>query len=502
MAFASDQTETAAKPSRDMHRLLFLVAMYAGIQVLRFGSNLVLTRLLAPDILGIMALLTVVMQGLQMLSDTGIGVCIVQSKRGDDPVFLRTAWTIQIIRGFGLWLLAALGAWPAAWFFDDPRLAVYLPVIGAAAAIQGCNSIAIFSMNRRLAMGRVLLLELISYALPLGFTIWAIWALHATSAWPLIAFNLASAALFMALSHTMLPAFAHGLRRDPESVRELTRFGRWIFASTCCSFFAGQADRLLVGKLLAASGLGLYHVAAMVAGLPALLMSCVSAHFLVARYSRLPQDSPDGIAAFLQLHRFGVFAAWAMTAFLFAFGADLVGLLYRGPYLEVVEFLPLLVWINWLQMLQTLGNAWGLAHGKPASLAAANLGKLVALAGFAWLGWHWAGMTGMLLGFLASELARYAITMGLLFRRMPAVWVEHLFATFFLAAAFLTFQSLNGQVTGTTLFIHKTLAAAALLGVTAATSYSLNGAARRRDIDGQPTGDSSRLQEAVLGGMP
>ena len=83
MASASDQpVSSASKPPRALHRLLFLIAMYASIQALRFGSNLVLTRLLAPEILGIMALLNVVMQGLQMLSDTGIGVCIVQSKRG------------------------------------------------------------------------------------------------------------------------------------------------------------------------------------------------------------------------------------------------------------------------------------------------------------------------------------------------------------------------------------------------------------------------------------
>jgi O-antigen/teichoic acid export membrane protein len=482
MASATDHPlPTAANPPRAVHRLLFLVALYACTQVLRFGSNLVLTRLLAPEILGVMALLNVVMQGLQMLSDTGIGVCIVQSKRGDDPVFLRTAWTIQIIRGLGLWFLSALLAWPAAWFFDDVRILVYLPVAGAAAAIQGCNSIVIHTMNRRLAMGRVLLLELICYAFPLGFTIWYIWAFHTASAWPLIAFSLASATIFLALSHWMLPAFAHGLAREKESVRELTKFGRWIFASTCCSFLANQADRLWVGKLLAVAGLGLYHVAAMVAGLPALLTACVSAHFLVPHYSRHRHESDQGTAAFLRSHRFGVFAAWAMTAFLFAFGGDLVGFLYRGPYLEVAEFLPLLVWINWFQMLQTLGNAWGLAHGKPAYLAAANLGKLVALAGFAWLGWHWAGMTGLLLGFLASELIRYAITNGLLFRGMPAVWIEHFVATSFLAAAFLLFQSLDVRHVGLALIVHKSLAAIGLFAATAAASLVVNGSVRWRN---------------------
>jgi len=245
--------------------------------------------------------------------------------------------------------------------------------------------------------------------------------------------------------------------------------------------------------MLTVSGLGLYHVAAMIAGLPALLLACVAAHFLVPYYSRLRRDGgrADAIAAFLQSHRLGVIAAWAMTCGLLAFGPELVGFLYRGPYLEIIELLPILVWINWFQMLQTLGNAWGLANGKPAFSAAANIGKLSALAGFGWLGWRLAGMSGLLLGFLASELIRYAMTNALLFRRMPAVWVEHFVATLVLLAAFLAFRSLNVQAAGSALALQKGVAGLAAFGVLAAASYVLNLPARWRS-------DESRMaHEAV-----
>ena len=46
----------------------------------------------------------------------GIGPTIIQNKRGDDPTFLNTAWTLQVVRGFILWLGCLAVAWPGAYW--------------------------------------------------------------------------------------------------------------------------------------------------------------------------------------------------------------------------------------------------------------------------------------------------------------------------------------------------------------------------------------------------
>ena len=76
---------------------------FAITQGLRLASNLVLTRLLFPEAFGLMALVSVVVVGLQMFSDTGVGPAISRSPRGDDSTFLDTAWTINLIRGVLRW---------------------------------------------------------------------------------------------------------------------------------------------------------------------------------------------------------------------------------------------------------------------------------------------------------------------------------------------------------------------------------------------------------------
>ncbi len=89
---------------------IWSLAGYGCNQLLRFGSNLLMTRLLVPEMFGVMALAGVVITGLAMFSDLGFKPNVVQSKRGSDPVFLNTIWVIQIFRGFLLWFLALMAS--------------------------------------------------------------------------------------------------------------------------------------------------------------------------------------------------------------------------------------------------------------------------------------------------------------------------------------------------------------------------------------------------------
>ena len=101
---------------------------YGVSQAIRLGGNLVMTRLLVPEMFGVMAIASIVLAMLMMLSDIGLTHNIVQSRRGEDPVFLNTAWAVQIIRGGLLWAAALLfssGLYAgnqAGWFHPFPFL--------------------------------------------------------------------------------------------------------------------------------------------------------------------------------------------------------------------------------------------------------------------------------------------------------------------------------------------------------------------------------------------
>jgi hypothetical protein len=135
---------------------------FGATQALRLASNLILTRLLVPEVFGFMSLCYGLLEGLAMFSAVGEGPAIVRDKRGDDPKFLNTAWTVQSIRGVYLCLASCVFALPMAHFYGQQQLVALIPVVGLTCVLEGFYSTAIHTARRHLALGRLTLIDLIS----------------------------------------------------------------------------------------------------------------------------------------------------------------------------------------------------------------------------------------------------------------------------------------------------------------------------------------------------
>ncbi|MFI4860302.1 MAG: oligosaccharide flippase family protein [Phycisphaerales bacterium JB063] len=227
-------------------------------QVMRLASNIVLARLLVPADFGLMALVAIFMQALQMFSDIGIGPSIIQSKRGEDEAFLNTAFTIQAIRGFVLWIVACLIAYPVSLIWD-PMLMQLLPVVGFTAVLQGFNSTALQTMNRRLTVGWITMIELIAQVITIVVMVGVAWKVSA-SVWALVAGGFAGAIVKLVMSHLVLPGVRNRFAWDRSCFNELVHFGRWLFLSTIVTFLAMQVNNLLYGALMSTAAMGVYWI--------------------------------------------------------------------------------------------------------------------------------------------------------------------------------------------------------------------------------------------------
>jgi len=136
------------------------MAGYGGIQLIRLLRSLILTRLLFPEAFGVMALVWTLMFALEMFSDLGLPAFVIRDKRGDDPAFLNTVWTLQAIRGVALWVACVLIAHPMALFYQEPMLSKLVPIAGLSAVLSGLNSTALYTLRRRMEFRRLTALEL------------------------------------------------------------------------------------------------------------------------------------------------------------------------------------------------------------------------------------------------------------------------------------------------------------------------------------------------------
>jgi O-antigen/teichoic acid export membrane protein len=292
--------------ARVLRSASWIVLGYGASQAIRLASNLILTRLLFPEAFGLMALISVVTVGLTLFSDVGIAPAIAQSKRGDDPDFLDTAWTIQVGRGFALWLAACSLGWPVALFYEQPLLASYLPVAALTLVVSGFFPTRIETAQRHLLMGRLTALDLVSQVL--GIAAMVLLALAMQSVAALVIGGVIGTLAKLVLTHWGMPGQINRFRWEREAARELIHFGKWIFLSTMFWFFASQGDKAVLGKFLSLEGLGIYNIGYFLASFPLLLGLNVVSRVMIpvyrekadpARLSRLRHGLSAGVIGLL-----------------------------------------------------------------------------------------------------------------------------------------------------------------------------------------------------------
>jgi len=309
------------------------VAGYGIQQILRLGSNLITTRLLAPDAFGLMAMVFVFITGLEMLSDVGVGPAIIQSKHGDDRRLLDTAWTVQVIRGFLLLALCVMLGWPVARLYAEPRLTALLAAAGVGIAIRGFTPTRVHSLNRQVLLGRLTAMELLSQAMSIVVTIASAWLLR--SVWALLIGVIFGDVARVSLSYLMLPGHRHRLRLDREAVGELVRVGRWIFFSTAVSYAAGNLDRLTMGRLVSIRELGVYTIAFQIAGAALHVGRAVSSRVLFPVLAETLRTSPERLYQRLLKARTAYLLPTVLGSLALAVWGDvLIRVLYRPEFHE------------------------------------------------------------------------------------------------------------------------------------------------------------------------
>jgi O-antigen/teichoic acid export membrane protein len=355
-----------------------------------------------------MALVSVVMAGINLFSDIGIGAALIQSDR-DDRAFTDTMWTILILRSLLLWGVASAIAGPVADFYEEPVLESLLQVASFGFVISGLRSTNFFSENRNLRLKRIVSLEISSQLL--GVAVMITWAVISPSVWALVAGGLVTSVSSTILSHVWLPGRRNRLHFEREAAVSLYRFGRWILLSTLLTYLAGNAEKLVFGKLVSMATLGVYNIALNLAVMPSRAMRRVSMSVIFPLYSRFHHAGAEMLPVFRNA-RLPILAlgGWA-TAGMVAGGPTIIEILYDPRYIEAGWMLQVLVAGMWFGVvLEGTNGTAVLALGHSRWIAIASGTKVLGMVVLIPVGWHFWSFKGALLGFAASDFLRYLVS--------------------------------------------------------------------------------------------
>lgn len=417
-----DTTAPAVKPKGLGHRVAragaWVLIGHATSQCVRLGTNVLLARMLSPDVFGLMSVVYILVIGMSLFSDLGINRIVVQSPRGGDPELLDTAWTIQVIRGLGLGAVCfvAAGAFALAAYFGvsssrtvygDVRLPWIVAAFSAVAILGGFESIRIGLAKRDMQMRLLTKIDIASQVAAAVAMIVVAWMFH--SIWALVVGAIVTGAVRCGLGQITLPGHRERLRIVPDAAAELLGNGKWIMLASILGFAAVNGDRLLLGGLIDSRSFGLYTVAFMLVNVLQVVASTLCINVAYPAIAEVYRGRPHDFARTLQKFQWlydGLVTF--LAAILMAAGPSIIRVLYDSRYQGA----------GWIMVVLSLG-AVGLryqlveqsyqATGRPQYITLANLIRMVALVLGIFIGQRFWGVQGAIVGIALSQYSTWPL---------------------------------------------------------------------------------------------
>lgn len=429
----------------------WVTATYVAQQGLRLVSNIILAWLLAPALLGTMLLINSLRTGGELLTDVGVGQSIVNNPRGNEPDFYNTAWTIQILRGLLLFVVAIAVTVPIAHGYDNPELLLLLPAAAPIFILTGLTSPARFLLQKQLNVRKLALFDLgsslfgtvaqigLAFYMP---TIWAlIWGLLISTGVPAIA------------SFFLIDWRSHRLRWDKAAVRAILHFGKWIFLSSLVYFLAMNFDRLYFAGAISFTLLGVYGIARTFADMIMQLFQRMGNLLIFPKVSASLHRGRDLQHAIRPMRLAVLGCVAAGLAFGIAVADQFIYTVYDERYRAAGIFLPILLVGTWFGILATMADAMMMGVGKPSGVALGNGVKLIVIALVLPVLLPRHGMIAALLIFVGAEAARYMVLawrkhgLGISFFRQDIGMTILFFALILLFREATLFIGLTGGIT-------------------------------------------------------
>ncbi len=236
-----------------------------GWNYLSFGSTKllslltlsILARLLPPENFGLVALATLTMDYLSVISDLGFGAALIQ-RREHVKEAANIAFLINLLANSALTLIIFLTAPLVAAFFREPQVTAVLRWLSLTFLIKATGSIHSVLLARELNfkkkivpdLGNTLFKGILSIGLALsGFGVWA-----------LVAGQLAGIMVMSALLWYLVP-WRPGFTWDTRLAKELFSYGISIMGTNTLSKWEDNFDYLVIGRIFNAATLGIYTIA-------------------------------------------------------------------------------------------------------------------------------------------------------------------------------------------------------------------------------------------------
>jgi len=425
-----------------------------GLSVITF---IILARLLEPKVFGLFAMAFIVIDGLQLFRNFGLGAALIQRNDNVDEASHTIFWMMPFM-GIGVFVLLFFIAPMASLALREESLIPILRTLGLIFVLGSMESVPKVLLSKALKFKELAIRELFSSILYSGSAV--IFALNNMGVWSLVYAYILRRTSMLLLAWKLVdyrPKFVFSRK----IAFELLHFGKFVLGSSATLFLIKNVDKFILGRILGAATLGYYALAYNIATITTTHLSSLMHRVLFPAFSRIQDDKNAVKNQSLKIMKMLSIFSVPFGIIVILLSSQIVELVYGAKWLPMVPSLRILSLISIFLPLMSLSGPIFIACGKPQWQFLTRLITISSMVIGIPIGVSVAGLFGGAIAVTGSNLVIIPVVL-ILFKRLINIRAVDI-------AALLRPSFLSGFIMAIVIYILKLLLPSYLAGV------SLNG---------------------------
>jgi O-antigen/teichoic acid export membrane protein len=371
-------------------------------QILSFFTIAILAHLLSPSAFGLIGMVLIVTNFVEIFKDLGTFTAIIQRKEISQELISSVFWTNLFLGVLFTFIIILIAPFTAT-FFHEPEISLIMKIISISFILSGLSVVPQALLVREMLFRRLAFIENVS--LFLGAIVGVGMALMNGGVWSLVVQSLVRV-FSMGIMLWVLSPVIPQLNFSLNSLKPIVSYSLNLSGFNLLNYIIRNADNMLIGRYLGATSLGFYSLAYKWMLLPVYYISGVLGQVFLPAFSKLQNENSKFCAVYLRLC-----SSIGIVTFPLLLG--MVGL--AKPFIFVTlghqwtSIVPLIIILSPVGILQSVGTTAGyiyLAKGRTdLMLLWGCIGGFLYLLSF---------IIGLKWGVIGVSLA-YAISNGILF---------------------------------------------------------------------------------------
>jgi len=344
---------------------------------LSFVKTAILARILSPASFGVFGIASIVLEMLEVLTETGVNIFLVQEKDNVDK-YISTSWVVSMIRGIIISILIILLAPFISSFFKSADTLSLIYIISAVPFIRGFINPSVVKFQKEMSFNKEFFYSSFLFVIEASVSISL--SIITRSPIALIWGMVASAIVEVILSFIVVTPRPK-LNLDSLLSKEIISRGKWVTGAGIFNYFFLHGDDIVVGRLLGQTSLGLYQVAYRISILPITEVADIFGRVAFPAYVKHGEDKERLKKSFFKIVLGIAAIVIPFGIVLFIFTKEIVLIVLGSKWLEVVPVLKILIVYGVVKAIIHPAYAFFLAFKKQQYVTFVTFAGIVGLFG-------------------------------------------------------------------------------------------------------------------------